>query len=489
LADWVGAAKMGLDPYTSPLNAYTFRQLGLPADFAIDGDLTPYPLWRNPHPWVTASVRTRNRSALAARVARPLSQPVNREVFPFKDLAVDRLNAYLTAQSPGEGDLSGGASWWAAPFNFLVGGIAGVVRAFQTMYQKRHLPWVEVPLQFDPHGLAQADYDGIRPFVEGLEQMVRDAPTDRFGHQWRVVEGAVLFRARHLLAVPFDTFVAKVEIHRSIQFMNDYLGGSAVVLGRTGDGRVARQAERNVYLPQPNWTALFGATPIDVEKTEIVAYDKDWQRIWWRTVHSPNQSALWDDGSVEFRRSSDGRTAVTIFTRQKFHLPPALGQLRVEQFPSLYEALVASAYNNFVVHTLENLRRQAEDRPFRIGHPAREQGYPGGGLLTGDLAAVGAAVAGSLMEFVSKGPGWVKELQRVFSTPPRPTNDGRPDENGFRHFNGPPANGPPPRTPAGSFGAWARAAFAEAPKFFHGLSDALQKDVVVAMEKASRESP
>jgi uncharacterized protein (DUF362 family) len=473
LADWVGAAKMGLDPYASPINAEALRRLGLPADFAIDGPLTPYPLWCNPHPAAIASVRVRNRSVLAARLARPLLQPVQRESFPFRELAIDRINAFLTAAPPNGAGARGTPGWWAAPLNYLFGATADALHAFRVLYQKHLLDQVELPLQFDAHAVPAEDYDRVKAFVEGQERLVQGAPADRFGHQWRIVDGAILFRAKHQLETPFDALVAIVEVHRAIQLMNDYLGGSAVVVGRTSDGRVARQAERNVYLPQPNWTALFGAPTIDVEKIETVEYDPDRHQIWWRTVSSPNRSADCDDGSVAFRRGPDGLTEVTIFSRQRFPLPPALAWLHVDRYADLYAALVAAAYQTFVAQTLNNLRQHAGGRPYRIGLPPRASTPLGEPFLQGDAAVAAATTVGVLVEVLSRGPALAEAIQRFFAPAGPAAPSGQLDDDGFRHFPGGP---PAPRSGAGAAN-WVGAALAEAPEFVRGIVAAIHKDI------------
>ena len=82
-------------------------------------------------------------------------------------------------------------------------------------------------------------------------------------------------------------FVEKVDIGRAIQYMNDNIGGSSAVLRRDAGGRAVHQAERNLYLPQPNWLVLFGGDIIDVEKIELLAYGKREHAIYWRTIGSP----------------------------------------------------------------------------------------------------------------------------------------------------------------------------------------------------------
>ena len=51
------AYKMGLDPFSSPLNAAVLRRVGLPLNQQIKGDLSPYSGWINVHPLLAGSVR------------------------------------------------------------------------------------------------------------------------------------------------------------------------------------------------------------------------------------------------------------------------------------------------------------------------------------------------------------------------------------------------------------------------------------------------
>ena len=104
--------------------------------------------------------------------------------------------------------------------------------------------------------------------------------------------------------------------------MKDYIGGQTVAIHRDGEGRVTHQAERNVYLPQPNWLVLYGGSVIDVAKLETIRYVEDEHKIVWRTVHSSNDSATHDDGSVRFarvdareRRSRSSPVSISSFHR------------------------------------------------------------------------------------------------------------------------------------------------------------------------------
>ena len=54
--------------------------------------------------------------------------------------------------------------------------------------------------------------------------------------RWRYVEGAVVFSYRRYLPIDFDAFHAQVDVARTIQFMNDYLGGVVLPLVHDASG-------------------------------------------------------------------------------------------------------------------------------------------------------------------------------------------------------------------------------------------------------------
>jgi hypothetical protein len=178
----------------------------------------------------------------------------------------------------------------------------------------------------------------------------------------------VLFDGARRIPIPFDAFVDAVPIHRAIQFMNDYAGGRAYVTRRDKRGRVVRQIERNLYLPQPNYTVLGGGVTIDVTKIERVEYAPQRQRMFWKTVKSENGSAIADDGIVTFEALGPD-TLVTIWGRQHFVLPPFWAAIDRELTPVMKSTLVSEAYGRFFQRTFANLEAVAEGRDVRIGRP------------------------------------------------------------------------------------------------------------------------
>ena len=139
-----------------------------------------------------------------------------------------------------------------------------------------------------------------------------------------------------------------------------------------------RQAERNLYLPQPNYLAAWGGRPIDVCKIELVEKRADQHRLTWRTVHSPNDSAAYDDGSLTFTRTGGG-VLVRVFGRQQFALPPAWAGVDLDLWPQLRDPALEEAYRRFFTSTFDNLEACFEGRDFRIGRPPPDPDEP---LLT-----------------------------------------------------------------------------------------------------------
>src|SRR6185503_21105942 len=101
-------------------------------------------------------------------------------------------------------------------------------------------------------------YEAIEDELAPYETLLAHLPAGRNGLRWRHVDGAIVFGNEHVFPLPFDKFVRRVDIAKAIRYMNDYIGGSVVAVQRDRRGRALHQAERNLYLQQPNWMVLFG---------------------------------------------------------------------------------------------------------------------------------------------------------------------------------------------------------------------------------------
>jgi hypothetical protein len=221
-------------------------------------------------------------------------------------------------------------------------------------------------------------------------------------------------------------FVERVEVARTISFMNDYLGGNLVVIERDAQGRSVRQAERNLYLPQPNYVALYGGKPIDVSKIETVRYEPDAHRLYWTTILSSNGSATADDGVAFFERDGAG-TRVTIAGKQRFTLPPALRLFDPALLPDLEAALVTQAYQNFFDRTYANFEALVEGRDIRMGRSPDEPTAHPSIMLEERLAAL-AEKAGPYLERLQ-----VPKVPAVKGDAQGATRPVRRDARGFVH--------------------------------------------------------
>lgn len=462
LADCVAADKMGLDPALSPLTARALRDIGRPDAWEVSGDRRQYPGWVNVNPLLSDSVRRRNAWPEAARVVAPWLQAVNAELFPFRSEVDARLNAVLQRYLPCP-DESAPGLWTLVGANHALGLLHEVLQSLRILYFKDSLRWVEAPLGIDPASHARREYDAVVPYVEGLTALLGDTPPEEAGLRWRSVDGSVVFEFSRVVPAPFEEFVGRVDVSRGIQFMNDYIGGTAVPVTRDAAGRVTRQAERNLYLPQPNYVALWGGPVIDVTKLERIRYRPGEHRIFWKTVLSENGSARYDDGSLAFTRTADGETSVSITGRQEFALPPLLAALPLDLYPPLKDYLIWHAYTTFFARTIANFEAVFEGRQIRIGRPWPSE--------AGDeSAATGAAEAMRRLGHALRRhrPG----VAAVFG-PPRPAPS-HVDEDGFAHFTGRAAsqNG---HGPAGDHAAGS-AVGAVLAAFLRDLAAAAQKD-------------
>ena len=132
---------------------------------------------------------------------------------------------------------------------------------------------------------------------------------------------------------------------------------------------MTHQAERNLYLPQPNYLALYGGDVIDVAKLEHVRYDDREHKIFWRTVKSPNDSAAYDDGAVAFTAIDDNATRVSVMGRQQFTLPLFWQVFDLDLWPELKDPLVTDAYLTYFDKTLDNFLARYEGRHEPVGRP------------------------------------------------------------------------------------------------------------------------
>ena len=448
LADYIGALRMGLDPASSPLFARVQRDHPLPSRYTVSGSLAPYANWTNVPPSLQRTTQMRSAAEMLDRLVAPWLQRLDAELFPLKQPLDARLNATI-AQFLAD-------SQWLMPLaNTLVGVIGNAAASYRTMFDKDALRHKAVPLGIDTAAIPDQAFTDLVDELTALEPVAQSAPQISETLRWRTVEKAVVFSYSRLMPIPFEPFVRKVDIARAIQFMNDYLGGVVMPLAYDNAQRPIRQAERNIYLPQPNYIVLYQGKPIDVSKLEVVDYLPDRHRLYWKTIASENGSATYDDGIATFARDTTG-TRVTIIGRQQFTLPLFWQVFDLDLVPEIKSILVTHAYQTFFDRTLANFEALVEGRDIRIGKPTDE---------------FTALPLEQLMPLLRKlGEIAMPLVQKIMQRAPRDTTEPRHwvDADGFTHVL------PATLEPATDTDRW----LSEISRFFEGFRQAAQRDLI-----------
>ena len=424
LADTCVAALLGQDRGASRLVARAVQRRG-----SWHGRLEG----RVPEPTRPPGPHPRLRSAAAALSAEPRLERVLRaavgrddEGGEPPDPVLATLRGLVTPLVEAADDLAGQLA--LESLLTLAHGVAGSARAWAVAADKDAVDRREVPLGFDPADWPAEAYDGLPAFLAPFEALLDGSRSNADGMRWRLVDGATVFEVSREVSADFDAWVARVDVAAGISLMADYLGGRRVTVPGSPDPGVTRQAERNLYLPQPNWVAAWGGRAIDVGKVELVERREDEHRLTWRTVVSPNGSATYDDGLLSFRRAGRG-TRVTVRGRQLFSLPPAWAGVDLDQWPEVRTPLLEEAYRRFFTTTFDNLEACFEGREFRIGRPPPDPREP---LLTRSVELLLAAARDWLADRSAARDG----------VPAGDPAEGRAegplvDDRGFTHVRGP----------------------------------------------------
>lgn len=431
-ADSACAALLGLDRSASGLMERSILAHGAPAGL-LEGRLAPLAGAHTAHPLARAAARSVAAEPRLARVLSAATGGPDEGARP-PDPVLSTVRAVLTPLVGAADDTVG-----HLPLTTILGGVATLRQgtlAWATGAEKATVDRREVPLGFDLAAFEEAAFDGLPALVAPFEALLDGVPDNADGMRWRLVDGATVFEVGRDIRADFDEFVARVDVAAGISLMADYLGGRRVVLsspaGGPGKAAVARtrQAERNLYLPQPNYLAAWGGEPIDVCKIELVERSADWHRLTWRTVKSPNGSAEFDDGSLTFSRTTSGTHAV-VRGRQLFALPTAWAGVDLAALPELRNPLLEEAYRRFFTTTFDNLEACFEGREFRIGRPAMDPTEP---LLTQSLDLLLGAVSQWLGDTTDRGDPATAAGRRGPGTSGSAVDD--VDSQGFRHVRG-----------------------------------------------------
>ena len=454
LADYVGALKMGLDPFVSPMFARVLHAHPLPTRYIVSGSLAPYAGWQNiPVPVV------RSGAEVLERLVEPWLQRLDPELFPLKNPLDARMNAALAEFFVDAGE-SPTSQWLLTGINLLLGLIGQLIESYRTLFDKDELHRRAVPLGIDVSSIEGAAFDRLVDELIQIEPIAEAAPEMSDGLRWRYVEDAVVFHYSRTLAVEFDFFVQRMDVARTIRFMNDYLGGVVVPISHDEAGRPIRQAERNIYLPQPNYLVLYQGKPIDVSKLEVVEYRADRHRLYWKTVGSENNSAIYDDGIATFERSGEG-TCITIVGRQLFTLPLFWQVFDLNLVPDIKSVLVTHAYRTFFDRTLANFEALVEGRDVRLGRPVDEPAPAAAEQLMEVLIRI-SDIAAPLLQRMTRQ-----------SIAPQAKEHREIDADGFVHVRPAQHLRPPAEETTSDLDRWV----VEIARFVGGLQQAAQRDL------------
>jgi hypothetical protein len=429
LADVVVAVLLGVDPLRPPLISAVVDVLGLPVDFTVIGDLTAFPGLVHPPEHL---LRSTNAAPDARSVSRVMGAAMADEGVTtsgedvMMTLLRQAIRPWLTQTVGLDGARGAGARTDGGPdvlawASSSAAASAGYVQAWRTTFAKDSVPRRRASLGLNLSAYTARDFEAAELSLRPLLRLLDGLPIDRDGLRWMHIDGAVVFEASRIVLADYESWVARVDVSRAISMMADYLGGRTVVVARDPLGRTTRQAERNIYLPQPNYIAFSGGQVIDVCKLSVVRHRADSCAIWWRTVRSPNRSALHDDGTVEFSAADGGRTKVVIRGRQQFALPAAMQSIDLDLAPDVRNALTQDAYRRFFLTTLDNFEACYEGRDFAIGQDPDEE------IPTIGLSRLARAAQGAMTDLVEPS-GRARGVEDSLSV--------TVDVDGFTHVSG-----------------------------------------------------
>ncbi len=459
LADYIGALKMGLDPVVSPIFARVVQSHPLPTRYTVSGSLAPYAGWQNIPVAVLRSARARAGAVALDRLVEPWLQRLDPALFPLKNPLDARMNATLadffadTAESPI-------SRWLLVAANLLLGLVGQVIESYRTMFDKDALHRRAVPLGIDTTSIDDAAFDRLVGELIQLEPIAAGAPEMSDGLRWRYVEGAVVFRYGRTLPVDFDTFVRSVDVSRTIQFMNDYLGGVVVPLAHDETGRPFARRNATSICRNRTTSCSTRASRSTCASSRSSNMAPTATGCTGRRFGSENDSATFDDGIATFERSAEG-TSICILGRQLFTLPLFWQVFDLDLVPDIKSVLVTHAYRTFFDRTLANFEALVEGRDIRIGRPVDEPATVTAEQIIQLLGRVGEIAAPLLQHMTNlPAPSQAKEYRDT-------------DADGFVHVRPAAQSQQPAAETMSDIDRW----IMEIARFVGGLQQAAERDL------------
>ncbi len=140
-----------------------------------------------------------------------------------------------------------------------------------------------------------------------------------------------------LIEVDYDQFVQRLAPQDWGVQLAYYLGGEVFVYEEDAQNRAVRQVERMVLSPiKIDMDLRLGN--MDMTKVEVIQYEADRAKVYWRVYYSDNNSTETDVGSVEFMRYDDASTLVIFHSAHRLnapggiHLPNDIVQYSLQTF-------------------------------------------------------------------------------------------------------------------------------------------------------------
>ncbi len=140
-----------------------------------------------------------------------------------------------------------------------------------------------------------------------------------------------------LVEVDFDQFTQRLPPQDWGVELAFYLGGELIVYEEDAQGRAVRQAERMVLSPlKIDMDLRLGN--MDMTKVEVIRYEADRVKVYWRVYFSDNDSTEADVGSVELIRHDESSTLVVFHSAHRLnapggiHLPNDIVQYSLQTF-------------------------------------------------------------------------------------------------------------------------------------------------------------
>ena len=250
--------------------------------------------------------------------------------------------------------------------------LSNILRGPKILFAKQSIVRREWPFELSLGDYSVTDYTKIIPALRDVERRLRELRADTQGVRMIHLRDTVLFLGERSFDIPYDDFVSQVDISHVGQFYRDSLGATTIVTTRDTADRPLQQGVRIVALPQPNYASFMGKGLLDVYKLESIDYEQDEQRVWMLTVHSPNGSAVCDDGYTSFKRSACGkRTEVTFLACQNFPVPPLMALARMDRWTWFKTVVTEAAYRRFFNDMMRNIIDCYDGIDFHVGRAPR----------------------------------------------------------------------------------------------------------------------